>query len=277
MRPNLEIQQRHDPGGDWRPPRPKGSNHISRVGDWLLHGGQSITRMDDTPSAIGLLPDNMQEFRTFSMYFSDGSFYIVPYDATVHSVGNGSQKEEDEEGERRPSGWSDGDQSEAQEYADWSPLSFSVLGNDQTSFATIGGQTTRLHVQHPSQDPWVNELLPDRYHSLNLTREPNRGGIVGFFPILIGLVAFSVEPDQVTTALSHCISGDKWRLHGQRRGAGRKSARIRPCRNACSRSLAGTDRRGLVIETYTYTPDARSTPAELRAFENGQCGSKPYS
>ena len=230
-----DISQRINSSGEWRPPRPMHSNQISKEGDWYYHPAETGSPLQKLSVQPGnTRPDNLEHFRTLSMYYSQGSFWIVPYNATKRQVGTGYH-DEGHEG-RRPSGWSDEGESDVEHtthYIDWKQLSFghpSAFPNDNTSFATIGGHSPRLFVQHASQDQWVNWLLPDRYHSESHQTATGAGGMVGSLPILIGLKAFSVKPEDVLPTLAYGLCGGQWPPQCQRKGQGCKVPVIRTVR-----------------------------------------------
>ncbi|QDS68627.1 hypothetical protein FKW77_001475 [Venturia effusa] len=251
------IRPRLSQHGFWLPPR-------TLFGSQIKHGyttrkifcfnGSTVTNW---PNA---LPEAAILYKEVSMYHSAGHFFIIPYNATEHQVGNGRQVE------RAVDSDEDGDEdAEADEEAapdpttlDWSVLSFHWKGEGYTSEAMLDAQWRRLNTQRPDQ-AWVQELLPDSHHAEHhrRTREPKYGALNGDLAILIGLVAFSCHAGAVERAVKHCIR----HVHGEHGGW---RTHNRP------RHQGWQEKRGVHVKVWSYPP--YSTGAHLRAMERGDYG-----
>lgn len=218
MSADPDRQQRYDRNGRWLPPRELGANKLSQSPFhhiWYHYDGRQTTVVPQPT-----VP--MQHYNTYSLYIINHKIWIYPYDATVAKVGNGTTNPDaesepgnssDEEGARPPSIAAE----------DWTPLRFQWPNTDNVGSPTFVARRaleSTLQCQRSDQR-WVREILPIRYHAeAGYRAEPQgRGGLVGELPILIALIALSVRPDQVPTALVHCM-GHEYNPHGLPRGQG---------------------------------------------------------
>jgi len=237
--------------GLWLPPRARFGSEVrdgQTTGTTYLFNGREVeVRPDLLESAI--------HYKTVSMYFSRGYFYIVPYDATENQVGSGRQVEgepasDSDDAEHDP------DEEPDPTTIDWSLLHFHWELNGYTSKIWASASETRLNTQRPDQY-WVNEILTDAHHALpeRRTSEPSCGGLAGDLAILIGLVAFSATDARVDAVLRHCIKplhNGGWITHGRERGEG------------------WVDQRGFRIKVYSCHP--YSTAEHLQFLEEGGYG-----
>jgi hypothetical protein len=190
-----------------------------------LHGsqirlGQSTNKFfyfnGDRTMEIESLPDESVLYKTISMYYSSGHFYMVPYDCTLWPVGSGrgnddedaSSEEEDAEGEP------EGEESEIHNI-DWSLLRFHWKDEGYLSEAWFDGLYSRLNTQRPDQT-WVNKLLPSPYRAefSRRTSDPLYGGLNGDLAILIALLAFSAYDARVADVFKYTVR----RVHGPNGG-----------------------------------------------------------
>ncbi|KIW07293.1 hypothetical protein, variant 1 [Verruconis gallopava] len=217
IRQNENLRSIRDTHGRWQPPR-------------ALHGsqirlGQSTDRFfyfnGERTAEIGELPQNAELYRTVSMYYSLGQFYMVPYDCTLYTVGSGrandeegdSSEEEDAEGE---------DEGELEiNSIDWSLLRFHWLSQGYLSEAWFNGSYPRLNTQRPDQH-WVNRLLPSPYRAefSRRTQDQLYGGLNGDLAILIALLAFSAYDGAVADVFEYsvrAVHGENggWKIHNR--------------------------------------------------------------
>lgn len=218
------FDQREE-NGEWRPPRPLGSN--VPVGDnsdsvWYEYRNGQTTQVQEPDS------DLTTHFKTFSFYFDNG-FWIYPCNAIRYQVGDGEihppPNDSDTDGEGDSGITDDGNTDEPEDdnrLEDWKPLEFDWDIDTGTSFATIRAEHAVLQTQRPDQ-AWLRQILPAWYFAPQAehTTAAERGGLVGKIPILIALIAFSVQPHLVTDALMHCL-GRSYNLHHQPPGLGCK-------------------------------------------------------
>lgn len=217
MRQRNDVADIRDRQGQWSPPKKKGYNkrrqsttipdHIFRcnghniTADWLLAG------------------DLDRHYKTFSIYIEQDIFHIVNYDATQYKVGDGRQQISE------PA--SDSDDADSidtildgsstlrhqQNFMDWSRLRFdhSEENGSFGSYATYAGSHPRLRTQRPDQF-WARRLLPESYHAdpRGWTTHSQYGGMNGELPILLALVAFSVERTKLAAAFATAFANGKW-------------------------------------------------------------------
>nr|OQO31561.1 hypothetical protein B0A51_01403 [Rachicladosporium sp. CCFEE 5018] len=185
--------------GDWRPPRGKGKTKYKEwPSGWreyaLFHhqDGTTIRLLntpDNTPESLHLEPHG-----TCSMYFDQGNIWVVDCDATRHTIYDGDDNDNDA---------SDLSQSGLTEDRtnDWSHVHFThvdinVDPGQKMSYVAYDGREKKLIYQHRDQ-VWAKKLFPDRYSRMGdreVERGAQLGGLVGELPILLGLVALSVDP-----------------------------------------------------------------------------------
>lgn len=268
--PSNQFQQRYM-DGIWAPPRPLNSN-VRRdglnSGHWYYFDGRTCRTRRAIPTTALL------HFRTYSFYHNQGTFWIFPRDATEVQVGDGSGNPplphaSPAQGNRtvHDDESTDGEDEENDAATeDWRPLTFNWLNNGYyTSFAAFAGERQRLRTHRPDQG-WVYQLIPDSYLSLQptATGQQHIGSLLGELPILIALIAFSVRPDRVGDALTHCLRR-QYQPH-----------------NLGNRGRGWTDQRGLVIRVCFQSPQTfaethsreRSRTAHdlLRLLQVFECG-----
>lgn len=192
-------------------------------------------RGEDIIQAEGnALPKECYPFKTFSVYYDDGTFWITRGDASTQLIGAGDSNKE--------SGTGHGE--------DWRRLTFEHDGPTYASHLTNAGTNPRLRTQRPDQD-WPRMLLPEQYHALPSFHTAYRqyGGLAGELPLFLALMAFSADVSYVGWVFHACFINGIWGTHHETHG------RI--------------DKRGMVVRVYC-APDRGED--ELRAFENGQYG-----
>ena len=228
MEPSNNFEIRLNAHRQWQPPRPRRSNKLvdrHTTGNWYEFKNGRTTQVEKPARA------RLEHFKTFSFYFSDGNIWIYPCDATRYQVGDGlgsrriaGSPTPNEETDVSSSDYeTDNDNDRRME--DWRPLSFKcpIPGdNSFCSYATIRAQEETLRLQRPDQAS-LSQLLPDRYHAAPEARRAPQGygGLVGELPILVALIAYSVRPDRVDGALTHCLR-QGYNSHHRPRGEGCK-------------------------------------------------------
>ena len=216
IRQNDNLRSIRDAYGRWQPPRALHGNQIRL--------GHSTNRYfyfnGDRTAEIEQLPHGAEEYRTVSMYYCTGQFYMVPYDCTLYPVGSGraddsGSSDEDAEGEE-----------EAEELEinsiTWSLLRFHWIPQGFISEAWFDGAYPRLNTQRSNQR-WINKVLPSTYRADfgRRTEDPMYGGLNGDLAILIALLAFSAYDGATCDVFEHSIRGvhdasnGGWRIHNR--------------------------------------------------------------
>ena len=218
IRQNDNARSIRDVHGQWQPPRALHGSQI-RLGQstnkYFYFNGERTTQINE-------LPQQAEIYRTVSMYYFSGHFYMVPYDCTLFPVGNGRADDGED-------GLSDEEDAEGEEEAEepeinsiiWSLLRFHWLPQNFVSEARIGGSYARLNTQRADQR-WVNKLLPSAYRAdfSRRTGDPRYGGLNGDLAILIALLAFSAYDGATCDVFESSVRGvhganGGWRMHGQ--------------------------------------------------------------
>ncbi|EMC94037.1 hypothetical protein BAUCODRAFT_218767 [Baudoinia panamericana UAMH 10762] len=262
LRPDQSMEQRSD-GDRWLPPRPSGSNQIYLRGEWLRYSGQPGQNIQPSNLTPPSSPHHDQSANTmlysksYSMYYSHGTIWVLPYDASERQVSTGTQ-----DGSTPPNSSVDlsNDEDGAQ---DWESLMFNNTKPwiEGISYVSEDGHYEQLIEQWPGQQGWLDRLLPDRYRTSpsvkhNRPRQgARRGGLCGELPVLIGLLALSVTPStpqELTRTLRGCMQARGWREHGE---AG-----------------SWVNRRGVIVHVRNDVNDPASTSQELDRFANGGYG-----
>jgi len=212
MQPHPNVRPRVDRSGQWLPPRIRGANILVQ-GDtsnmlFYYDPGQGLAypRQD--------YPQDLIHYSDFSVYFYRDVFWCVPGDAIANAIGD--WRSDDPQAGRA----SYQSQEETAGWHDWHLLTFAYGSNDYSSRVGIGHDNHTLYTQRPDQR-WVPEIFPDVYHAPGPRRTQNVrfGGLSGDLGLLLALLAFSVSPEEVRTAVETCVRGDGWRpfLNAERR------------------------------------------------------------
>ncbi|RDW88268.1 hypothetical protein BP6252_00300 [Coleophoma cylindrospora] len=129
----------------------------------------------------------------------------------------------------------------------WHPLSFTHCTRENISYALQAGDRDTVIARHAS---WIGQVIPEAYRPHD--SGPDEGGLSGYLPLIVALVAFSCTSNNLSHVLlqDQCWRNYTWRAHEY--GHGR------------------TERRGVVVSTYT-DPENRegSTEERLCALEIG--------
>ena len=221
---NFQQRARH---GRWEPPRPRGSNIFvagDTTGRWYDYYNGQVHLIAPPP------PGFVVPYKTWSFYFDSDSIWCYPDNAESNQVGDGSgnpwigpqgrsttQDQSDDD---------DDDDDDSPAVEDWRPLAFySPMPNDPTfrSYATRRGPQQTLIRRRPNQG-WVQQVIPRELRP-NIV-DPDAAawayGLCGELPILIALVAFSVEPHLVQNTLVQSFR-QTYHMHNQPRGQACKS------------------------------------------------------
>jgi len=193
-----------DSVGTWYPPKSLGANQMIGGGVSGLYwycDGYSISQV-----AYNALPDNCPHFKTFSVYYYNGTFWASRCDATAVQVGDEDSDTGYQDLEDAPEGEGEG----------WHRLSFEHDEQTYSSHVTNSGQHSRLRTQRPDQT-WPKMLLPEHYHAPLSSRTSEEyhqyGGLTGELPLFLALIAFSVDAGYVSWALETCFQNGSWRTH----------------------------------------------------------------
>ncbi|KAK3051075.1 hypothetical protein LTR09_007825 [Extremus antarcticus] len=191
MRRSTDFQQRYAQGR-WQPPRPRGSNIAAGSGryqydNWSVHpASRSTTRR--------------RLYKTYSLYADVDRIWVFNDDAIDCKVGDGTgnPRAGRAQGAEEDENTSDDSNGEVRSTDDWVPLSFnwpSETGMFRRSYAWKRQPNGRICLQSPNNVA-LPELLPDRHLAPQQDRAapPPHGALVGELPILIALVALSVQP-----------------------------------------------------------------------------------
>ncbi|OQO14102.1 hypothetical protein B0A48_00978 [Cryoendolithus antarcticus] len=239
--------------GGWRPPRAQGKNKYKLwPSGWqdhaLFHHGNGITTRLQQAS----LAPPLDKYGTCSMYVANGSIWVVNCDATQKAIHDGEDNDTPDRG-----------RTHHHEYStrDWSHVQFNTVSTqiDPTrtmSCVTYDGEQEKLIYQHYDQE-WAKKLFPDRYSRMGdraVERGPRLGGLVGELPILLGLVALSVDPRGMQERIPNIVQGPPWVLP-----------------DGLGRTVGWDDRRGVLVEVWTKHDDSQSVDT-LKRYEQGGFG-----
>lgn len=221
-----------DTKGKWVPPRSKGGNILAAgddSGKYWYCDGQFI-------HPVPALPEGSEEFKTYSLYYDEGDFWIFEGDASAELIALGDDNSEENTADGADS--------------DWHHLSFDHEEQSCTSYLTNAGQNPRLRTQRPDQT-WPQMLLPEQFHApaAYQTTYQQYGGLTGELPIFLGLMAFSIRTNAVGYAFQICFREGAWNTHNFPHGR--------------------ADRRGMVVRVWS-PPGAE--PTDLEHFETGLLG-----
>ena len=199
MQENPEHTPRVDPWGRWVLPRSVGSNKLIGGNDsgkyWHCRGDDIIQVEENMPPP--------GHFKTFSVYYDDGTFWITRGDASTQLIGAGDSNKE--------SGTGHGE--------DWHRLTFEYNEITYASYLTNAGENYQLRVQRPDQD-WPRMLLPNHYHNQLISHPAYQqyGGLTGELPLFLALMAFSVDVKYVGWVFRSCFTNGAWGTHLQPHG-----------------------------------------------------------
>ncbi|KAK6440055.1 hypothetical protein LTR95_003719 [Oleoguttula sp. CCFEE 5521] len=239
--------------GDWRPPRGQWKNvYKTWPSEWrdyaLFHHSSGTTlRASGTPESLGL-----KSYRTCSMYFNQANIWIVNCDATQRVIHDGNDNDTSDRRQPPLAGTATND---------WSHVSFKaanaeVAPSPEVSYVTYDGPEERLIYQHQDH-AWARRLFPDRYTRMgerSLGADRQLGGLVGDLPILLGLVALSIDPRGMQERIVSIVQGPPWVLPASQ-----------------ERTVGWDDKRGILVEVWTKD-DAVQTVATLKRYEHGGFG-----
>ena len=246
MVPRSGIEQRWSQHGRWKPPKAFGNNLSGEPASFHFNPtnndpiNNNATNNNNTCTiTLSALPPNADLHKTYSIYVDRAIIWTVNYDATVEQVGDGLEhnrpEEQSEQLDHRSramnisgfhvqsSASSDmGESDDENEYKDeWAPLKFDHRERDRLSYAGRRQPYSRLRVRRSDQD-WPEKLLPDTCSAQETSEDPRHGGLIGELPLLIGLMALAIPPDQLAPGLCQSM-GRPWRAPQFARAAGCKS------------------------------------------------------
>ncbi|KAF2113808.1 hypothetical protein BDV96DRAFT_117764 [Lophiotrema nucula] len=180
--------------------------------------------------AVGQLPAGCAPYKTYSVYYSAGhGFWVFRGDATDPS---------DDE--------------------NWHPLRFEWDEQDgYSSYLTNAAEHNTLRIQR-AQQQWPSLLLPDIYHTTQLTPYQQYGGLKGELPIFLALMALSTSREWLPNVLPTIFAGGQFIPH--------------------TYGLPRTNQRGVVVAVYTapHLLQDGSAQNELRDYEEGRLGKYFY-
>ncbi|OQO15102.1 hypothetical protein B0A48_00484 [Cryoendolithus antarcticus] len=238
--------------GDWRPPRGQGKNTYKDWPGWsdyalFYHDSGATIRVSGTPESLQLKP-----YGTCSMYFNKANIWVVNCDATQRIIHDGNDNDT-----------SDRSQASLPRNAtnDWSHIHFKTVEADvdrprTISYVTYDAAEEKLIYQHHGQE-WAKKLFPDRYSQMgerSLGADPHSGGLVGDLPILLGLVALSVDPRGMQDRIPGIICGPPWKLPDNQ-----------------ERRVGWDAKRGVLVEVWTKDVE-QQTVETVRQYEHGGFG-----
>jgi hypothetical protein len=255
LEPYQHTAPRFTEAGHWLPPRPRFHNRVVvddrdpiqpnglRACTYGYHNYTSYSFDSDTnalyerreaiPNIHGLRP-----IREVSMYYAQGTIWLVDYPVNGRSVGNGRERNgEDSSDEEDQDAMGEEDRVDY----DWEMLRFRHPGGGE-SLVDYAADQGQLHATRRDQT-WPSYLLPDTYlpqpsrHRVRHRNEPY-GSLNGNLAVLIGLVAFTADDISynVHQTLMHTIRGASWTLPpNQVRGIGRMFPSLPLCLTIPSR------------------------------------------
>lgn len=209
--PRPGSRPRGMPRGVWLPP--EGGNSIATSSQLFYFDGRTV--YDVTYSVNP--PAGSQEFGVCSMYHDFSTFWAVDYDATQHLVNQADNR-------------------------DWTAVGFDH-STPTINWVGIGGGQRRLGVQR--NQSWVHALFPENHQPRRYSTDERYGGLCGELPVIIALIAFSMDPEYLAHVLTHCMREGTWEGHSYPHGR--------------------DDGRGMIVTVFTV-PGA-STAEALEEFE----------
>ncbi|KAK6431822.1 hypothetical protein LTR95_012011 [Oleoguttula sp. CCFEE 5521] len=248
-----DIENIRTVDGDWRPPRAQGKNkHKVWPSGWRSHALFHHHNGTTTRLQQASLAPRLDRYGTCSMYFANACIWVVNCDATQQAIHDGEDNDTPDRGRTHP-----------QEFAtrDWSHVQFNAVSAKpdvwkKVSYVTYDGAQEKLLYQRNDQQ-WARKLFPDRYSQMgerSIGTDPQLGGLVGDLPILLGLVALSVDPRGMQDRIPAIVRGPPWVLpHDQ------------------DRTVGWDEKRGVLVEVWARSDDPESVPA-LKRYEQGGSG-----
>lgn len=185
------VRPRGMPRGIWLPPA--GKDSVPTSSQLFCFDGRAVY---DVTYAVNP-PAGSQVFNTCSIYHDFSTFWAVDYDVTLLAVNEGDNR-------------------------DWTPIGFDY-GDGTINWVGIGGEHRRLGPQR--NQPWARTLLPENHHPRRWSTDGRYGGLCGELPLIIALIAFSMEPEYLVHALTNCMREGSWGGHEYPHG--RKYTRLR--------------------------------------------------
>lgn len=134
-------------------------------------------------------------YRCVTMYYCQGRFFVVPYDATQRNVCDVPPDE---------SPWQPG----------WKPLTFEHCPNGVSSVG-FEHPNNRLAIQRPNLT-WRPQLFPDGCAANGVNNQ--RGGLQGNLALILALGAFSAPPGHMADAIAASFRLGQWVPHNLHHG-----------------------------------------------------------
>lgn len=97
------------------------------------------------------------------------------------------------------------------------PLLFDHDENTYASYLTHAGTQRTLRVQRPDAI-WPSMLLPDIYHGAPYSHA-GYGGLIGDLSFFLGLMAFSMQPNELGQMIQNIMSYGDFKVHRLRHGS----------------------------------------------------------
>ncbi len=140
-------------------------------------------------------PAECKIYKQVTMYYCDGRFWVVPYDATKRNVCDVPPDD---------SPWLPG----------WKALTFEHCPN---SVSSVGFEhpNTRLAIQRPNLT-WRPQLFPDGCSATGVNNQ--RGGLQGNLALILALGVFSAPPGQMADAIAASFKLGQWVPHNFHHG-----------------------------------------------------------
>jgi hypothetical protein len=109
-----------------------------------------------------------------------------------------------------------GDGTNPPQGASWHALRFDHDKHNR-SYLTTAGEHAAMQWQRLDQ-AWAHMLLPTTYHGVH-TQIPHHGGLIGELPILLALVAMSMEPANLKQWIPWMFHDSAWQTHSLKNGS----------------------------------------------------------
>jgi hypothetical protein len=207
--------QRQTPHG-WIPPKPLGWNQLDQRQPCEAFSFDG-TLVHDLPVAdlgVGITTGSLVHYDTASMYYSNGLFWCVKYDAINCPVDDGYHES------------LNGNYTANQfQMVDWHRLGFNE-GDFNKSTVAVPGRTDNLAFERRDQRPWTERIIPQAARAQperRIVNDRRYAGLGGDLSLLVGLIVFSVRQARAGVALKQSIrswSSGGWWCHGEEPGVG---------------------------------------------------------
>ena len=136
------------------------------------------------------VPEGLEHFKTFSMFYVDGKGFMVMRGSAIHP-GCGEI---------------------------WLPLCFEHdTADGYSSYLTNTKEQPALLCRRNDQT-WVKMLLPDVYHGHWIVPGQEHGALKGELPIFLDLIAFSIPQAQVQQYLPSMFQDGSWQQYNMGHG-----------------------------------------------------------